>query len=131
MEFYLMKQLEYKENTNEFGYVPIKEVDFTTNSRELMIYDKKSNNIWYSFLFTPDAHLTKIKKENIEEQLEMISKERMENEKIESFHKVSEEIFFQYLNFLAKRFQGNKKESSLKDLIKIIEKIKSIKLKYS
>lgn len=131
MEFYLMKQLEYKENSNDFGYVPIEEVDFTTNSRELMIYDEKSNNIWYSFLFTPDAYLTKIKKENIEEQLEMISKERMENEKIESFHKVSEEIFFQYLNFLAKRFQGNKNEASLKDLIKIIEKIKSIKLKYS
>ena len=103
MKYYLIKQLEYSFDSFDFSYVPIKEVDFfTTNSRELMIIDENLNNIWYSFLFTPDAELTKIKKENIKEQLEMISKERVENKKDESFHEVSEEIFFQYLESLFK-----------------------------
>ena len=97
MKYFLIKQEEYDELNKKFKYVPIKEFDrFSTNSRELMIYDEKSNNIWYSFLFTPDAKLTKIKKENIQEQLEMVSEKRVNNEKDESFHEVPKEIFFQY-----------------------------------
>lgn len=131
MKYFLIKQEEYDELNKKFKYVPIKEFDrFSTNSRELMIYDEKSNNIWYSFLFTPDAKLTKIKKENIQEQLEMVSEKRVNNEKDESFHEVPKEIFFKYLDALSKRYKKNGKEEEVNNLKTIKNKIENIVLKY-
>lgn len=131
MKYFLIKQEEFDEINKKFIYVPIKEFDkFSTNSRELMIYDEKSNNIWYSFLFTPDAKLTKIKKEHIQEQLEMISEKRVNDEKDESFHEVPKEIFFQYLNALSKRYKKNGKEDEVDNLKTIKDKIENIVLKY-
>lgn len=131
MKYFLIKQEEFDEVNKKFIYVPIKEFDrFSTNSRELMIYDEKSNNIWYSFLFTPDAKLTKIKKENIQEQLEMVSEKRVNNEKDESFHEVSKEIFFQYLDALSKRYKKNGKEEEVDNLKTIKDKIENIILQY-
>ena len=131
MKYFLIKQEEYNDETGEFTYVPLKEIDRMTISREIMLYDEKSNNIWYSFLIEPDAKLKKVKKENIKEQLEIASKERADDLTDESFHEVSEEMFFKFLQMLLKRFENNNRTSSANDLKKIIKKIYEIKIKFS
>ena len=60
----------------------------------------------------------------------MISEKRVNDEKDESFHEVSKEIFFQYLNALSQRYKKNGKEEEIENLKTIKNKIENIIKKY-
>ena len=71
MKYYLLKRIDCEKNSNfnERQYAPITEATAWTRSKEIMLYDEKNNNCWYSFIYEPDAKLRKVKKENIKRKV--------------------------------------------------------------
>ena len=49
MKYFLIKEEHYE--GSKFIYKKLNEVTCYTRSKEIMIYDEKLKNIWYSFLF--------------------------------------------------------------------------------
>ena len=121
MKYYLLKRIDSAKNSNfnEKQYVPITEVTAWTRSKEIMLYDEKNNNCWYSFIYEPDAKLTKVKKENIKRQLSFVK----ENANDEVFHEVSQDIFMDTIKNMIKYSNS---EEDKKDLENILNKIESI-----
>ena len=126
MKYYLMKEEHYENGC--FKYKHIKDVNCYTRSKEIMIYDENKNKIWYSFLFEPKAKLTKLKKSQIQDQLKFVTLEKQNDETLESFHEVSEKVFFEFLEFHKGLLMSHKsfKEDS-KHFNIILNKLKRIK----
>ena len=121
MKYYLLKRINSAKNSNfnERQYVPITEVTDWTRSKEIMLYDEENNNCWYSFIYEPDAKLTKVKKENIKRQLSFVK----ENANDEVFHEVSQDIFMDTIKNMIKYSNS---EEDKKDLENILNKIEAI-----
>lgn len=128
MKYFLMKKMEFIDN--KIVYNSQIEITRQSNSKEIMLYDEKMNNVWYSYLNEPNVKLNKIKKEDIEEQLEFVSLERMSDNTIESFCEVSEENFLKYLNIKLKRTENSRNIENVEPLKNIIKEIEDIILKY-
>lgn len=118
MKYYLIKESDYETNPKKILYKPIIEVDDWTRSKEIMMFDEINNECWYSFIFQPDTYLSKVKQENIQEQLSFVS----DDPTLESFHEVDKDIFLKVFKNMIKLKKGDDKEI----LKNIFEEIKNI-----